>query len=224
MLKNYFKIALRNLIRKRVFSLINILGLSIGMACTMLILLWVQNELSYDNFNKNGDNIYRVLYESDNRSDGIWGTSPGLLAPEAKKNIPEIVNAARIMKRPRMVIKAIGESINQPAFYEDNYYLVDPSLFKIFTLPFIKGNPETALDNGMVITKSIALKYFGTTDVLGERLNVNNWFDIAITGVIKDIPENSHFNFDMFSRLEDLKKFFPGGFTWNNAIHQTYCH
>ena len=92
----------------------------------------------------------------------------------------------------------------------------------MFTLPFIKGNPETALNNGMVITKSIALKYFGTTDVLGKRLNVNNWFDVAVTGVIKDIPQNSHFNFDMFTRLEGLKKFFPGGFTWYNAIHQTY--
>lgn len=222
MLKNYFKIAFRNLIRKKVFSFINIFGLAIGMACTILILLWVQDELSYDNFHKNGDNIYRVLYESDNRSEGIWGTSPGLLAPEAKKVIPEIVDAARIMKRPRMVMKAIGESKNQTAFYEDNYYLVDPSLFKMFTLPFLKGNPETALDNGMVITKSIALKYFGTTNALGKRLNVNNWFDITITGVIKDIPENSHFNFDMFTRLEDLRKFFPGGFTWSNAIHQTY--
>jgi putative ABC transport system permease protein len=222
MLKNYFKIAFRNLIRKKVFSFINIFGLAIGIACTILILLWVQDELSYDNFHKNKDNIYRVLYESDIRSDGIWGTSPGLLAPEAKKVIPEIIDAARMLKRPRMVMKAIGESKNQPAFYEDNYYLVDPSLFKMFTLPFLKGNPETALDNGMVITKSIALKYFGTTDVLGKRLNVNNWFDVTITGVIKDIPENSHFNFDMFTRLEDLKKYFPGGFTWSNAIHQTY--
>ena len=192
------------------------------MACTILILLWVQDELSYDNFHKNGDNLYRVLYESDNRAEGIWGTSPGLLAPEAKKEIPEILDAARMMKRPRMVMKAAGESKNQPAFYEDNYYLVDPSLFNMFTLPFIKGNPETALDNGMVITKSIALKYFGTTDVLGKRLNVNNWFDVTITGVIKDVPENSHFNFDMFTRLEDLKKYFPGGFTWSNSIHQTY--
>ncbi len=222
MFKNYFKIAFRNLIRKRLFSLINISGLAIGMACTILIMLWVQDELSYDNFHKNGDNIYRVLYQSDNRSVGVWATSPGLLAPEAKKVIPEIVDAARILKRPRMVVKAIGESKNQPAFYEDNYYLADPSLFKMFTLPFIKGNPETALDNGMVITKSIALKYFGTTDVLGKRLKVNNWFDVTISGVIKDVPENSHFNFDMLTRLENLRKFFPGGFTWNNAIHQTY--
>ncbi len=191
------------------------------MACTILILLWVQNELSYDNFYKNGNNIYRVLYESKNRP-GLWGTSPGLLAHEAEKVIPEVVNGARIFKRPRMVIKTIDNSKKRAAFYEDNYYLVDPSLFKIFTLPFIKGNPETALNNGMVITKSIALKYFGTTDVLGKRLNVNDWFDVAITGVIKDIPENSHFNFDMFTRLEDLKKFFPAGFTWSNAIHQTY--
>ena len=221
MLKNYFKIAFRNLIRKKVFTFVNISGLAIGLACTILIMLWVQNELSYDDFNKNGDNIYRVLYESKS-SPGIWGMSPGLLAPEAKKAIPGVVNAARIMKRPRMVIKTIDNPQKQAAFYEDNYYLVDPSLFKMFALPFIKGNPETALNNGMVITKSIALKYFGTTDVLGKRLNVNNWFDVAVTGVIKDIPQNSHFNFDMFTRLEGLKKFFPGGFTWYNAIHQTY--
>ena len=222
MLKNYFKIAFRNLIRKKVFSFINVFGLAIGMACTILILLWVQDELSYDNFHKDRDNIYRVLCEWDNQSFGVWGLSPGLLGPEAKKVIPEVVDDARMLKRPRMVMKALGESKNQPAFYEDNYYLVDPSLFKMFTLPFLKGNPETALDNGMVITKSIALKYFGTTDALGRRLNVNNFFDVTITGVIKDIPENSHFNFNMFTRLEDLKKYFPNGFTWSNSIHQTY--
>ena len=224
MLKNFFKIAFRNLIRKKVFSFINILGLAIGMACTMLILLWVQDELSYDDFNINKDNLYRVDYVGKFFS-GISAYSPGLLGPESKKVIPEVIDAARMLKRPKMVVKAIGdgkERNNQTAFYESNYYLVDPSLFKMFTLPFIYGNPETALDNGMVITKSIALKYFGTTDVLGKRLNINNWFDINISGVIEDIPENSHLNGELFSRLEDLKRFFPGGFTWSNAIHQTY--
>jgi len=224
MLKNYFKIAFRNLIRKKVFSFINILGLAIGMACTILILLWVQDELSYDDFNVNKDNLYRVDYIGKYFS-GISACSPGLLGPESKKVIPEVIDAARMLKRPKMVVKAVGDEKgknNQTAFYESNYYLVDPSLFKMFTLPFIYGNPETALDNGMVITKSIALKYFGTTDVLGKRLNVNNWFDINISGVIEDIPENSHLNGELFSRLEDLKRFFPGGFTWSNAIHQTY--
>ena len=161
MLKNYFKITFRNLIRKKVFSFINILGLAIGMACTILILLWVQNELSYDDFNKNKDNIYRIDFERK-IEPGLFATSPGLLGPEAKKVIPEIVDAARMMKRPKMVVKAVGDGEKGArSFYESNYYLVDPSLFKIFTLPFIKGDPETALDNGMVITKSIALKYFG---------------------------------------------------------------
>ena len=104
MFKNYFKIAFRNIIRKKVFSSINIFGLAIGMACTILILLWVQNELSYDDFHKNGDNIYRVLYD---RSDGIWGTSPGLLAPEAKSVIPEVVDAARIIKISLHFMKTI---------------------------------------------------------------------------------------------------------------------
>jgi len=220
--KNYFKIAFRNLIRSKVFSFINILGLAIGLACTILILLWVQDELSYDNFHKNGSNLYRVVYEWKTQP-GLFANSPGMLAPEAKKVIPEIVEAARMMKRPKMVIKSVGEDQkNVSAFYEENYYLVDPSMFKMFTLPFIKGDPETALDKGMVITEEIALKYFGTTNALGRRLNVNNWFDITVTGVIKNIPGNSHFNFDLFSRLEDLKYFFPGGFTWSNAIHQTY--
>jgi putative ABC transport system permease protein len=222
MLKNYFKIAFRNLIRKKVFSFINIFGLAIGMACTILILLWVQNELSYDDFNKNKDNIYRIDLEWK-IEPGLFANSPGMLGPEAKKVIPEIVDAARMMKRPKMVVKAVEDGKKgEQAYYESNYYLVDPSLFKIFTLPFIKGDPETALDNGMVITKSIALKYFGTTNVLGRRLNINNWFDITITGIIKNIPENSHLNCDMFSRLEDLRRYFPDGFSWHNSIHQTY--
>ncbi|MFO7447970.1 MAG: ABC transporter permease, partial [Ignavibacteriaceae bacterium] len=222
MLKNYLKIAFRNLARKKIFSFINISGLAVGMACTILILLWVQDELSYDDYHKNKDNLYRVVYEW-RTMPGLHGVSPGMLAPESKNNIPGIVEAARILKRPKMVIKAIGTgSKDEPAFYEEEYYLADPEIFKMFTLPFIKGNPETALNNGMVITRSIAVKYFGTTEVLGKRLNVNGWFDTNISGVIEDIPSNSHFNFKMFSRLEDLKYFFPAGFTWGNTIHQTY--
>lgn len=222
MFKNYLKIAFRNLIRNKVFSIINISGLTIGIACTIVILLWVQNELSYDNFNINKENLYRANYEWD-FSPGFSATSPGMLAPESKKAIPEIIETVRLMKEPKMVVKAIGEDRKKlSAFYEENYYLVDSSLFTMFTLPFINGDPATALDNGMVVTEKTALKYFGTTEVLGKRLNVNGWFDITISGVIKNIPENSHLNCDMFSRLEDLKRFFPNGFTWNNPIQQTY--
>jgi putative ABC transport system permease protein len=215
MFKNYLKITFRNIVRHRGFSIINIFGLAMGMACTILILLWVRDEVSFDRFHEKKENIYRVIVEGKNSSEK-GSLTPGLLAPFVKEEVPEVINAVRIRQRPRMVVRQ-----GQNAFYEDRKFRADPSIFEIFSFPFIKGNPGTA-SSGIVITEKIARKYFGDENPIGKTLNINNWYDIEVTGVIKDIPHNSHLQFDFIVALEGLKRRWPGGFTWRNFVHHTY--
>jgi ABC-type antimicrobial peptide transport system permease subunit len=215
MFKNHLKLALRVLRRQKIYSLMNVSGLAIGMACTILILLWVQDELSYDRFHDNANQIYRVVAEWKENS-AQWAKTPGLLAAAMKEEIPEVVNAARLHKRPRLVIR-----YGDKAFYEDGKVRADPALFEMLTFPFVAGDRD-ALASGMVITESMAQKYFGDENPIGKTLNVNNWFDAQVTGVIKDLPHNSYFQFDCVLALESLKRFWPGGFTWGNFSHETY--
>ncbi|HEX9653150.1 MAG TPA: ABC transporter permease [bacterium] len=215
MLHNYLKIALRNLQRQRVYSFINIVGLAIGMGSAMLILLWVRDELGYDRFHKNRQDLYRVVAEWKEQSEK-WAKTPGPLAAAAKAEIPEVVNAARVHRRPRMVIRQGGQ-----AFYEEGDVRADPALFEMFAFPFITGGPE-AVESGIVITRKTARKYFGDEEPVGKSLNINNWYDIAITGVIADLPHNSYLQFDFVSELESLTNFWAGGFTWGNFVHETY--
>ncbi|MBN2008253.1 ABC transporter permease [candidate division KSB1 bacterium] len=223
MFSNYLKIAVRNLFKNKLNSLINILGLAVGMACTILLLLWVQDELSYDRFHENSDNIFRINCKWKFQAEPT-ATTAGLLAPAVKEMFPEVVKAGRMYLRPTMAFKYTPPDGNGQikAFNEDRYYLIDNDILEMFSFPFVKGNPKTALQNGLVITESIAKKYFGDSDPIGKRFNVNNWFDATVTGVVKDVPANSHIQFDILGNLEPLRQFFPGGFTWGNTIHQTY--
>lgn len=215
MLTNYLIIAVRNLFKHKGHSFINITGLAIGMACAMIILLWVQDEMRYDRFHENAPNIYRVVVEWKENSTK-WAKTPGLLAAAMKEEIPEIVNAARVHKRPRVSMR-YGEK----AFYEENKFRADPELFEMFDFPFVKGS-RANWTQGILITESMAQKYFGEEEPLGKTLNVNNWFDIPVTGVIRDLPRNSYMQFDCLIQLESLKTFWPGGFNWGNFAHETY--
>jgi len=215
MFKNYFKIAIRNLFRHKGYSCINISSLALGMACTLVILFWVQDELSYDRFHQNADAIYRVNVEWKENS-AKWAKTPGLLAAAMQAEIPEVINAARLHKRPKLVIR-YGEK----AFYEENKLRADPTLFEMFSFPFVKGNRENWTP-GIVITESMARKYFGDAEPLGKVLNVNNWYDVPVTGVIRELPHNSYMQFDCVLQLESLKRFWPGGFTWGNFSHETF--
>ncbi len=215
MFKNYLTIAVRNLLKHKGHSFINITGLAVGMACAMIILFWVQDELSYDRFHENAPNIYRVVVEWKENSTK-WAKTPGLLAAALKEEIPEIVNTARVHKRPRVSMR-YGEK----AFYEENKFRADPELFEMFDFPFVKGSREN-WTQGILITESMARKYFGDEEPLGKTLNVNNWFDIPVTGVIRDVPRNSYMQFDCLIQLESLKTFWPGGFNWGNFAHETF--
>ncbi|MGA9407671.1 MAG: ABC transporter permease, partial [Bacteroidota bacterium] len=226
MLGNYIKIALRNILRQRIYSFINILGLAIGIACCILILLFVRYELSYDTFNKNSDRIYRVTREWFNQ-DGTSNLHLARVAPPIgpllKNDFPNIVlEEARFMHDYNTFLKIQNNSV-----IEKKFYWAEPSAFKIFTIPFIEGDPNVALQepNSVVITESSAKKYFGSGDPMGKTINYEHVRDLKITGIIKDVPEYSHFKYDFlasFLTLNDSvimgRKYLEGNWSSNNYL------
>jgi len=205
-LKNYLKTALRNLMAYKGYSLINILGLSVGMACFILIFLWVQDELSYDHFHENAHELYRVVqedYDHLNDSERATTSAPFALAALLKEEFPEVKETARVYSLGNFLLRYGDRS-----FYEDEFALVDPSFFKMFTFEFVKGDPQKNLEglHSVIITEDAAKKYFGDEDPMGKILNMNNRFDITVAGVIKNIPGNSHFQFDFIARIDYLGK------------------
>lgn len=199
MIKNYVRIAIRNLFKHRGFSLINIIGLTVGLTCCFLILLFVRDELSYDKYNQNSDRIYRViLHGRISNSTFNMAVSCSPVGPTLKNELPEVKNFARLFNAGIPVIR-----YRDKVFSEDRFYWADSTFFDVFTLPFIKGNPKTALvkPNSVVITESTAKKYFGNDNAIGKILNSDNRRDYIVTGVIKDVPRNSHFHFDFLGSL-----------------------
>lgn len=199
MFKNYLKIAIRNLWKSKGFSAINIIGLAIGLATCLLILLFVLDELSYDRYNKKADRIYRV--DGDIKFGGnhfVMATSTDPMGPTLKKDFPQVEEYVRFRVTGGLLIKKGNENVQ-----EDHVVYADPTLFDVFTLPMLDGNPQTALQapNSIVITETIARKYFNTTQAAGRSLLVNNREHYTVTGVIKDIPSQSHFNFNFFVSL-----------------------
>lgn len=207
MLKNYFIIAWRHLKSKKFYSLINILGLAVGIFCCILIFLYVQDELSYDQFNKKSDQIYRIASNIKfGGHDFHLATGPAPMAFSLKKEYPEVKQAVRFRERGSYMVKYRNQ-----VYKEDNVVYADSTLFDVFTFHFVQGNPRTALTspNSVVITREAAEKYFGTTQAVGKTLRFDNQFDMEVTGVVEKLPRNSHFHFSMYvsmSSLEDSRK------------------
>jgi putative ABC transport system permease protein len=204
MLKNYFKTALRNLLRQRGYSLINITGLAIGMACCLLILMFVNDELSYDNYSEYADRIHRITLKL--KFGGRDLHAAVACAPMAKTLIndyPEVEEAVRFRSRGSYIIK-YGEN----TFKEQRFIFSDPTFFKVFDIPLLKGNPGTALKdpNTLVLSKKTAEKYFGREDPIGKIVKVDNKDDYKITGVFDQIPHNTHFHFDVIASLDSLEE------------------
>lgn len=207
MFKNHLKIALRIMKRYRGYAFINITGLAVGMACCILILLWIRNELSYDRFHEKGKRIFKVTIES-HRSDGrieSFSHTQFPLAPALKERYPDIENATRIFEAKVLV------RYGSKAFNEDRFFLADPSFLEMFTFPLVSGNPETALSraDSILITEDTAQKYFGNEDPIGKIMSVNVKRDLIVTGVMKNLPSNSHIQFDFLAPsaiLEDLDR------------------
>jgi len=216
MFRNYLKVALRLMRKHKAYSLINVAGLAISMACALLIVFWVRDELSYDQFNKNLKDIYRVTCLG---REFTGFSSPAPFAPAVAEEIPEVVAAARVARNPRLVFRA-GER----AFYEANGITTDPALFKIFSFPLVKGDAEQALAGplGIILSKTLAGKYFGDEDPIGKTLNVEGRFALIVGGVMADVPRNSHFRFDYAVSLKFAEAVDFWGMQWGDFNFMTY--
>ena len=190
MLRNYLKIAFRNLFRHKVFSFINIFGLAVGLTVTLLITLWIHNELNYNGYQKNLPNICRVVTELE--GDRI-PTTPGAMAAFLKKNFPEIINTTRL-REESAILKYGKNTIRVKGLY------TEPSFFDIFTFPQEQGDCRKALDNTkmIVLTESTAKKLFGKENPVGKTVQMSNKWEFTVGGVVKDVPNNTDppFNFE----------------------------
>ena len=196
MIKNYIKTAIRSLSKNKGFTAINVLGLALGLASCLLIIFYVFDELNYDRYNTKADRVYRV--NEDIRFGGntnSYAVAPAPLASALKNDFPEVEQVVRFRSRGELQVKKGNQDIQ-----ENMVVYADPSIFKVFTLPMIDGDPATALNDthSIVITEKTAQKYFNRTDVVGQVLTINDTALYKITGVIKNIPKQSHFNFDFF--------------------------
>lgn len=195
MLKNYLKIALRNIFRHKAYSIINISGLAIGMAASILILLWVQNELSYDRFHKHADKIYRI---TSTIGDVTYANGAPGLTQGFQMTMPVIKNSVRFTGPIHSLFSA-GER----KFEEDKVLFADSTLLEVFSFPLLKGDFKTALQrpDAVLITRDMARKYFGTDDVIGKILRKDNTENLVITGVLANVPTNSNLQFDFVMPL-----------------------
>lgn len=201
MFKNYFKTAWRSLWKNKSTSIINIVGLSVGMTAAILIFIWVQNEMSFDNNQKDANNIYRLT--TNLKTQGwIWETSPLLLADAVKKEVPEVEKVTRLAAVGDMPVFKINNHIS----YEKSCAFVDGSWFSIFHYDFIKGNAASFADemNSIILTASEAKKYFGSVDkAMGKVIQADS-LDYVVTAIVKDAPTNSSFQFAAFIPLQNL--------------------
>lgn len=206
MIKNYFKTAWRNLWRNKVFSAINILGLSIGLACCILMFLFIQHELSYDKFNVNAKNIYRVFsIPVDSKDKKELAVTPAPWAPLMKKDYPEIKEYVRLLRDEKMVIGQPGEQ----HFYEKDIFYADSTFFNVFSVELERGDVKKALERpySIVLTKEAAQKYFGNADPIGKTLEVNSFVgavDVEVTAIAKKLPSSSHFQFSSLISVQTL--------------------
>ncbi len=212
MIKNFIKVALRTIRRNKVYSVINILGLAIGLACAILILLWVQDEINFNTYHEKIDDIYQVM-ENQNYEDRIGTTfsTPGPLGPHLKEAYPEVVHSSRLTWESENLF-----TVDDRSFYEQGRY-VDADFFKIFTFDFIHGNPEEpyTTKNSLVLTEKLAQKYFKDENPVGKTIKLNNEDLFTVSGVIKEWPENT--SYGDFDYLVNFEFFWEDNAQW---LHQ----
>ncbi len=219
MVFHYLRIALRNMIRQPGYAAINIFGLAIGITCCMLILLYIRNELSYDRYHEHADRIYRVV-------NGNSARTPPALGPALKELFPEVGEYARMRGTANIWMMAYGDN----AFYESDVFRASRGFFQVFSFPFIRGNPQTALDDyahpeqTVVISETMAIKLFGDENPMDKLIRADDEEDLRVTGVMKAVPSNSHFAVDYLvsERLDvgNLGERYAAN--WFSAGHFTY--
>lgn len=231
MWKNYFITAYRNISRSKGFSIINITGLAIGLATCLLITLWIVDELSYDKHYSNSSRLYRIIYKSPNFSQT---RTPHPMPLAMVKDFPEVENGVSIspiwgvgLTRPEFMVEYLDKK-----FLEKEVMQADSTFFEVFNFPMVEGNPHTALKEpyGLVITESTAKKYFGNGAALGKVLKIDGGNTLTVTGVVKDIPHNTHFTFDFLISYVTTKQIdraehngqLSDYYTWNDFGHYNY--
>lgn len=215
---SFLKLFFRNSLRNRTFTLLNIFGLAIGMAAFIVIMLWVRDELSFDRYNINSDRIYRMTYFTRlNGNDGTSAYCPAPLSKTLLKDYPEVEKSVRFRNYGKSIIK-----YNNNSYTEDKIIYADSSVFDVFTLPVIKGNPEAALKVPftVAVSESVAKKYFGDEDPVNKLLKFDNKTDYRVTAVFKDIPRTSHFHFDFIVSIYSDKEYLQD--IWLNNNFFTY--
>jgi len=224
MFKNYLKIALRNLRKQKIYSIINISGLAIGMSCFLLIFMYIRFELSFDSYHENSDRIYRLVESYKSRDGSRTIHSPNIsahLTKSLKEEFPEIVDMTRFFSYTWRETALV--SSGQRHFYENRFFLADPSFFTVFSFNFIKGDPNTCLSgiNSIVITNETADRYFGNEDPIGKPLSIKNLgqAEFIVTGVIENVPDNSHFQFDLIAPLNSGNDLYWENFLERNSFY-----
>jgi len=205
-LGNYLIIALRNIKRHKLYSAINLIGLVIGLASFILILLYLQYEFSFDKHHDNADRIYRVATEfhgHDHEGNNFMAFTRGPLAPALLAEFPEVQAAARI--KPASDIKLVVE---ETGFYEEKIYFADPAIFQIFTLPITRGNVDGAIRDPftVVLSEKTARKYFGDVNPVGRTIRYMGNYDFRVIAVMQDMPQNSHFVMNLVFPLAAYQK------------------
>jgi putative ABC transport system permease protein len=220
MIKNYLKVAMRNIVRHKGYAFLNIAGLALGLAGAILISLWVLDELSFNRFHENADSLYRVEFDQDYSGKLFHvGVTPLPLAPALKEAVPEIVDAARYFRVGEFLVR-VGDS----AFYEDNARVADPSFLRMFTFPALEGDPVAALSgpDSIVLTESAARRYFGGAPAFGRTVNINNQRDVVVRAIIRDGPANSDLRFNVLIPYAYLTSRGPFEESWTSNSIQTF--
>jgi putative ABC transport system permease protein len=226
MFKNYFKIAWRNLLRNRTSSFVNISGLSIGIACALLIVVFIKNELSYDRFHKNADRIYQVVLNGNMNAEEFWaGNTPPPVGAALLNNIPEIESFTRFYKPNDIVVRYEQSGADEKYFTEKNVLAVDSNFLQLFDFKIMDGDASTALmkPGSIVITEEMSKKYFGNEKAVGKTLLLKQAKKpFVVTAVVKNVPSQSTIQFDFLTPVAD----FPvvKQFSWSWVWQQMICY
>ena len=222
MFKNYLKIAWRNMNKYKGYSFINIAGLAVGLACCILISLWIKFEVSYDRFHENSDGLYQVVSELPlpNGDIRFYPNTPGALAHALKSERPEIRNVTRSNDWGEMMLGTVGKR------FLEKVRFVDAAFLEMFSVEFIKGNPKTALSqpDSIILTENIARKHFADKEALGQEILFGSDKSLFVTGVVKELPENSSLNSLCLIPIAVLKDLGWKIDEWGGGNYDTYIH
>lgn len=221
MLTNYLKIAWRGLLKNRLFTFLNLIGLATGLAVALLLFLYVKDELQFDRFHANANRIYRVITTATFDGKSMkWGDSPNAVGPALKADIPAVEQQVRLLRHNFGQTAFVNSA--EKKFAETNFYWADGSLFNLFDIPLVKGNPETALNSPhkVVLSQATAERYFGTDNPLGNVIYVDNKDTLEVTGVYENLPGTSTLDADLIGSFSSVR--WAQEPTWSNASFETY--